>query len=91
MCWNHAPTFAPAGIVTTSFETGCLRPVLQMMDDPDTLVTGLFTAGARIPYNDGCSAPFMRSFWKIPCPLITAPKVARERIVEVRMMMMMMM
>lgn len=49
MCWNQAPTFAPAGMVTTSFDTGCLRPVLQVIDAPDTTVTGLLTAGARIP------------------------------------------
>lgn len=38
--WNEAVTVAPAGTVMTASETGCSKPVLQMMSFEVMSVTG---------------------------------------------------
>lgn len=61
----HALTEAPAGIVITAVETGDKRPVLQAMESPVTLITGLLVEGARTPTSWPWSTLFTLRRWKM--------------------------
>ena len=66
-CCQKVPTFAPAGMVITSLETGLWRPVLQVMSALRTSCTGLLEPGERTPKSRPCEAPLTDTSWKMVC------------------------